>query len=254
MRDAESERLSDATCTALQLANFWQDVKRDLAMGRIYLPQEDLARFGVTETDLAAEKGSGAFRQLMQFEVERARALFAQGLPLLDRVSGHLRVDLVLFSRGGLAILDKIERQGYDTLVRRPQLSPRRQGPDLPPSLGPTGPRPCASAGKRPRLSREDMSNTAALAHSYALAARTTRREAGNFYVAFLTLPREQRRAVYALYAFFRELDNVADAAANAPDDGAHPLTGKRDAARSLRTTRARVLSRAHESNVRPRP
>jgi squalene synthase HpnC len=128
VRDAELERLSDATCTALQLANFWQDVKRDLAMGRIYLPQEDLARFGVAETDLAGEKGPGAFRQLMQFEVERARALFAEGLPLVGRVSGHLRVDLALFSRGGLAILDKIERQGYDTIARRPSLSRAEKG------------------------------------------------------------------------------------------------------------------------------
>lgn len=128
VRDAESERLSDATCTALQLANFWQDVKRDLAMGRIYLPQEDLARFGVAETDLAEEQGSGAFRQLMQFEVERTRALFAEGLPLVGRVSGHLRVDLALFSRGGLAVLNKIERQGYDTIARRPSLSRAEKG------------------------------------------------------------------------------------------------------------------------------
>ncbi len=125
---AEAERLSDATCTALQLANFWQDVKRDFAMGRIYLPQEDLARFGVPESDLAADRGSEAFRRLLEFEVERARSLFAEGLPLADRVSGHLRVDLALFLRGGLAILDKIERQSYDTLVRRPRLSRAEKG------------------------------------------------------------------------------------------------------------------------------
>ncbi len=126
--DEEAARLSDATCTALQLANFWQDVKRDFTMGRIYLPQEDLARFGVAEGDLAADRGSEAFRRLLEFEVERARSLFAEGLPLVDRVSGHLRVDLALFSRGGLAILDKIERQGYDTLVRRPTLSRAEKG------------------------------------------------------------------------------------------------------------------------------
>lgn len=128
IRDDEAGRLSDATCTALQLANFWQDVKRDLAMGRVYLPQEDMARFGVAETDLAQSSGSGAVRRLLRFEVERARTLFGEGLPLLDRVPGHLRVDLALFSRGGLAILDKIERQGYDTISRRPQLTKIEKG------------------------------------------------------------------------------------------------------------------------------
>ncbi len=128
IRDEEADRRSDATCTALQLANFWQDVKRDFAMGRIYLPQEDMIRFGVAETCLAKQRGSEAFRRLLQFEVGRARALFAEGLPLLDRVSGHLRVDLALFSRGGLAILDKIEKQGYDTISRRPRLSKFEKG------------------------------------------------------------------------------------------------------------------------------
>jgi len=123
IRDEEAARLSDATCTALQLANFWQDVKRDFAIGRVYLPQEDLVRFGVTEADLAADRGSDAFRRLLEFEVGRTRALFAEGLPLIDRVSGHLRVDLALFTRGGLAILDKIEKRGYDTLAGRPRLS-----------------------------------------------------------------------------------------------------------------------------------
>lgn len=122
VRDTESERLSDATCTALQLANFWQDVKRDFAMGRVYLPQEDMVRFGVTEVDLAADRGSQVFRHLLEFEVNRARALFAEGAPLVSLVSGHLRVDLALFSRGGLAILDKIQKQDYDTIARRPRL------------------------------------------------------------------------------------------------------------------------------------
>lgn len=128
VHDEEAARLSDATCTALQLANFWQDVRRDFAMGRIYLPQEDMVRFGITEADLAADRGSEAFRRLVEFEVGRTRALFAEGLPLVDRVSGHLRVDLALFSRGGLAILDKIESQGYDTVVRRPSLSRADKG------------------------------------------------------------------------------------------------------------------------------
>ncbi len=123
IRDPECVRLSDATCTALQLANFWQDVKRDAAMGRIYLPQDEMKTFGVREQDLAADKANVFFTRLMAFQVNRARRYFAAGLPLLDRVSGHLRIDLALFSRGGLAVLDKIEAQGFDTLRSRPEVS-----------------------------------------------------------------------------------------------------------------------------------
>jgi len=118
--DDEERALSDATCIGLQLANFWQDVKRDYAIDRVYLPQDEMAAYGVGDDDLAAASASEAVRRLIEFQVARTRDYFARGLPLLDRVSGHLRVDLALFSRGGLAILDKIERQGYDTLVRRP--------------------------------------------------------------------------------------------------------------------------------------
>jgi squalene synthase HpnC len=127
IRDEESIRLSDATCTALQLANFWQDVKRDAAMERIYLPQDEMAAYGVREADLAANRAAEPFRRLMEFQVDRARQFFARGLPLLDRVQGHLRVDLALFSRGGLAILDKIEASGFDTLRERPTLGGREK-------------------------------------------------------------------------------------------------------------------------------
>ncbi len=122
-RDEELFRLSDNTCTALQLTNFWQDIKRDYGMGRIYLPQDEMEKFGVSESDIAAESANEELRALVRFQVERARDYFRDGLPLLDRVSGHLKVDIALFSRGGLAILDKIASQGYDTLSLRPTLS-----------------------------------------------------------------------------------------------------------------------------------
>ena len=122
-RDAERVRLSDATCTALQLANFWQDLARDAAAGRIYLPQDDMARFGVCDVDLSKLCASDALRALVRFQVDRARDLFAEGLGLLGRVSGHLRVELALFSRGGMAILDAIESQSFDTRRSRPTLS-----------------------------------------------------------------------------------------------------------------------------------
>ena len=124
-RDAERFALSDATCTALQLANFWQDVARDLAIGRIYLPADDRASFDVTEGDLHADRASENVRALLRFEVDRTRALFGQGLPLVDRVRGRLRGELALFSRGGLAVLDAIRAQGYDTLRARPTVDPR---------------------------------------------------------------------------------------------------------------------------------
>jgi len=121
-RDEERFALSDATCTALQLTNFWQDVRRDVAQGRVYFPREDLERFGVREADLARERANEPIRALVRFEVERARRFFAAGLPLLDSVRGHLRVDLALFSRGGLTILDRIAARGYDPLAERPTL------------------------------------------------------------------------------------------------------------------------------------
>ncbi len=122
-RDEERFALSDATCTALQLANFWQDLRRDAAVGRVYLPEDEMAEYGVVRSDLDAERASPNLRDLMRFEVDRTRSYFRAGLPLIDRVRGHLRIDLALFSLGGLAVLRKIERQDYDTLSRRPTIS-----------------------------------------------------------------------------------------------------------------------------------
>jgi squalene synthase HpnC len=119
----ENARMSDATCTALQLANFWQDVVRDLAIGRIYLPREDRDRFGYQETDLRGLRFNREFAALMRFEVERTRALFEEGRPLVQRIPGILAVDVDLFSRGGLAILDRIEGRGFDVLSARPALT-----------------------------------------------------------------------------------------------------------------------------------
>ena len=122
-RDAERQRLSDFTCTALQLTNFWQDVHRDFAMGRIYIPLEDLERFGYSEEDLARGLVNESFRELMAFEVDRAREIFHSGLELVDTLQGRIKLDVALFSLGGMKVLDAIERQGYDVLSRRPTLS-----------------------------------------------------------------------------------------------------------------------------------
>jgi squalene synthase HpnC len=126
-RDAERQVLSDSTCTALQLANFWQDVSVDYAKGRIYLPLEDMKRFGVTEEDIATGRNTSAFSTLMKFEVERAREWFRAGLPLVGKVDKELAVDLELFSRGGQEILNAIEKQGFAVLGRRPSISKTRK-------------------------------------------------------------------------------------------------------------------------------
>ncbi len=125
--DEARRRLSDATCTALQLANFWQDVRRDWDKGRVYLPQEDMERFGYTEEELAEGVCNQAFRDLMAWEVERAQALFEQGLPLVESLEGTARLHVKLFSLGGMRVLDAIRAQDYDVLSKRPVVSGRRK-------------------------------------------------------------------------------------------------------------------------------
>ncbi|MSQ93932.1 MAG: squalene synthase HpnC [Gemmataceae bacterium] len=120
--DERTTPLSDAICTGLQLANFWQDVARDLDIGRVYLPGEDRQRFGYADADLEARRFTPAFAELMRFEVERARGLFEAGMPLIALVPEEVRADIELFARGGLGILQKIETLGYNVWQTRPVL------------------------------------------------------------------------------------------------------------------------------------
>ncbi len=126
-RSEDSHRLSDATCTALQLANFWQDVKRDYDMGRIYLPLKDMARFGYSEEDLAAGVVNDNLRGLMAFEVDRAQRLFEQGYALIERLEGRFKLDIALFTKGGMSILESIRCQDYDVLTNRPVVTSGRK-------------------------------------------------------------------------------------------------------------------------------
>jgi squalene synthase HpnC len=126
-KDAERQQLSDYTCTALQLANFWQDVSIDYAKDRIYVPLEDLRRYSVTEEDLSQKRNTPAFCEMMKFEVERARQWFERGLPLAGKVDAELAVDIELFSRGGEEILSAIERQRFAVLGHRPVISKTRK-------------------------------------------------------------------------------------------------------------------------------
>jgi squalene synthase HpnC len=120
--DEKRQLLSDATCTALQLANFWQDVTVDLQKDRVYIPLDIMARHGYTEADLFALRYTPEFREVMREIVVRARELFLQGLPLTRLVDRRVALDLDLFSRGGMRVLEKIEQRDYDVLSARPAI------------------------------------------------------------------------------------------------------------------------------------
>ena len=115
---------SDAICSSLQLINHWQDISLDWARGRVYLPQEDLLRFRVNETQIAAGRTDERWRALLAFEVARARTMMQTGAPLTRTLPGRIGLELRLIVAGGLAILDKIEAVDYDVFRRRPVLKP----------------------------------------------------------------------------------------------------------------------------------
>lgn len=126
-QDAQRLSLSDRTCTALQLANFWQDVSRDLDKDRIYIPLADMEQFGVTEAQLFKREFTPGYADLMRHEIALTRTLFQEGSKLCDMVDRRVRLDVEMFNRGGMEVLRLIERQGYDTLTRRPSVSKVRQ-------------------------------------------------------------------------------------------------------------------------------
>jgi squalene synthase HpnC len=122
-RDEQRHEWSDDICTALQLANHWQDVGVDLDKDRVYLPQEDLSRFELSVDDLVRRSATDAFKALMEFEVARARALFARGKPLCTSVSGRLGLELRSVWLGGMRILERIEQNGCDVFANRPVIT-----------------------------------------------------------------------------------------------------------------------------------
>jgi squalene synthase HpnC len=119
--DPSRVALSDATCAGLQLANFWQDIRRDLAeRDRVYLPREDMAIFGVSVDDLRAPSATPALRDLVRMQVGRARALLVEGAPLRGMVPWRVRLDIAMFTAGGTWVCDSIAGQDYDTIAARP--------------------------------------------------------------------------------------------------------------------------------------
>jgi squalene synthase HpnC len=214
-RDEERQRLSDATCTALQLANFWQDVSRDLDIGRIYIPLDAASAHGLTESDIVGGRFDDRYVGLMKGLIARTRALFAEGQPLAKMVDGRLSVDLEMFTRGGLAVLDAIEAMGYDTLNHRPSVSKVKQAI----LLGRTLIKHLMSAeaiivekapGAVGGLHAMPLLGTA-LENSYEQCHRIARGSRSNFYYAFFLLPKPKRDGLAALYAFMRLVDDVAD-------------------------------------------
>ncbi len=123
--DLQSAAWSDAICTGLQLANFWQDVAVDWQKGRVYLPQEDLQRFGVTEAQIDVGRVDDAWSALMRFEVERTRRLLHTGAPLALALPGRIGFELRLVVHGGLRILERIDGCAGDVFRRRPLLATR---------------------------------------------------------------------------------------------------------------------------------
>lgn len=121
--NSKTVSLSDSICTGLQLANFWQDVARDAAIGRRYLPLDDMTKWGYSNSDWLAGRTNAEFLGLMQFQVQRAREFLLQGLPLISLMPPDLRIDIELFARGGLRILEKIEELDYRVWDTRPKVT-----------------------------------------------------------------------------------------------------------------------------------
>ncbi|MGB2629254.1 MAG: squalene synthase HpnC [Candidatus Acidiferrum sp.] len=219
-RDPERQRLSDATCTALQLANFWQDVSRDLEIGRVYIPFDVALAHGVSESQIVGRTFDERYVSLMKDLIARTRALFERGLPLSGMVEGKLAIDLEMFSRGGMAVLQAIEAMGYDTLHTRPAVSKRKQVTLLGRAVvthvlgGASG----ASTRATPDPSPLSVASPAILGvtESYAECHRIAREAHSNFYPAFFLLPKEKRDGIVALYAFMRLIDDVSDDGADA--------------------------------------
>jgi squalene synthase HpnC len=216
-RDEERQAMSDATCTALQLANFWQDVSRDLEKGRIYIPLDIAASHGLSESDIVSRRFDKRYASLMRDLIARTRLLFARGAPLAKMVSGRLSVDLEMFSRGGVAVLDAIESMGYDTLHQRPAISKAKQvgllGRALLTHLVAQPMRPESESGGGSFAVAQHVAprQSKSVSDSYYECHRIARAAHSNFYYAFFLLPKPKRDALAALYAFMRLVDDVAD-------------------------------------------
>jgi phytoene synthase len=196
----ERRALSDRVCSGLQVVEHLQDVGEDAAAGRVYLPADDLERFGVVEADLTAPVASPALRSAVAFELARARELLAAGVPLVRSLGGWPRLAVAGYVAGGLAAADAIEAAGYDVLaapVRPARLDTGRHALRI---LVSPAPRSRHEARSEPDLDR-----------AYAACAEITRREARNFAYGIALLPPPKRRAMAVVYALARRVDDIVD-------------------------------------------
>jgi phytoene synthase len=196
----EREALSDRVCSGLQVVEHLQDVGEDAAAGRIYLPADDLQRFGVVDADLMAAEASPALRSLVAFELARARELLAAGIPLTRSLRGWCRLAVAGYVAGGLAAADAIEAAGYDVLagsVRPHRVRTLRHGLRV---LASPAARPRREGHPKPELDR-----------AYAACAEVTRTQAKNFAYGIALLPPAKRRAMAVVYALARRVDDIVD-------------------------------------------
>ena len=198
----ERQALSDRVCSGLQVVEHLQDVGEDAAAGRIYLPADDLRRFGVADADLTAPVASPALRAAVAYELARARELLAAGIPLSRSLRGWSRVAVAGYVAGGLAAADAIEAAGYDVLA-----SPTR--PTRPRTLR-HALRVLASDAPAP-AARRNGDGVPELERAYAACADITRREARNFAYGIALLPPPKRRAMAVVYALARRVDDIVD-------------------------------------------
>ncbi len=227
-RDEQRQRLSDATCTALQLANFWQDVSRDLEIGRVYIPLDIAAAHGLSETDIVHRRFDHRYIVLMKDLIARTRALFAEGSPLSKMVDSRLSIDLEMFTRGGLAVLDAIESSGYDTLHHRPSIGKAKQASLLGRAVV------THLVAKDSRSSSAPAAAGDLIAQSYENCYRIARASRSNFYYAFFLLPRAKRDGLAALYAFMRLVDDANPSPATAAQKPSSLTVLPRSSPRSL--------------------
>lgn len=205
-RDERRQALASEICTGLQLTNFWQDVAIDAAKGRLYLPLDELARFGVEQEQILQGRFTEQVRALLAHQVHRTRQFFQRGVALADAVDPRLAREVRLFVLGGMEILRQVERQGYDVFARRPALSAWDRVRIFARALS-------ASRTRMHFVTPAPPAETAPsnLEQDFRYCKAITRRSSSNFFYAFRLLPRHKRDALYALYAFCRFVDDIAD-------------------------------------------
>ena len=220
-RDAAAFRASDAICTGLQIANHLQDIRENAERDLIYMPQDDMRKFGVSDDDLLKDAATPQLRALLVHHINRTKRHFREGLPLFRRIRGRSGREFRAIWRGGAAALDAISREEWNVCAGSPKLNRRDKAKSF-------------LAAFRPIHRLESLVDARAeeeLNRRYCLWL--VRQSRSNFYLSFFTLPAEKRRAIIAIYAYCRMADDIADE----PGE----VSGKRILLREWRDAAARL-------------